>query len=172
MIRAARRRAGFTQHALAVAARTSQPTIAAYEAGRSEPTVATLERLLAVCGLELAVQPAASAVGWTRAAARSLGYHQAVAAKLLVEPDPTIAIARTNLCRLRANDPGGHGRRWLDEWDRLLGQPVDELVTAMLSRSPAAIDLRQMTPFAGALTSAERDRATVAGTRTRVARAS
>lgn len=111
-------------------------------------------------------------MGWTRAAARSLAYHQAVAAKLLTDADPVIDLARTNLERLRSNDPGGRGRRWLDEWDRLIGQPVDELVTAMLSGTPAAIDLRQMTPFAGAVSPAERDGAIASVTRTRVAHAS
>lgn len=49
----ARRRAGLTQRALAEAADTSQPAVAAIESGRKQPTVATLERLLRAAGTEL-----------------------------------------------------------------------------------------------------------------------
>lgn len=52
-LRTARRRAGLTQSALAAAAGTSQPAVAAIESGRKQPTVATLERLLRAAGTEL-----------------------------------------------------------------------------------------------------------------------
>ena len=60
-IRAARLRAGLTQHALAARAGTSQATISAYEAGRKQPSLRTLQRLLAVTGsrLEVVSEPAA-----------------------------------------------------------------------------------------------------------------
>lgn len=54
-LRRARRDAGLTQAALAARAGTSQATVAAYEAGRKAPAVATLERLLASAGVRLAV---------------------------------------------------------------------------------------------------------------------
>lgn len=46
-----------TQVELARAAGTSQPTIARYEAGRSEPRASTLERILAACGQRLEATP-------------------------------------------------------------------------------------------------------------------
>ena len=49
MLRKARKASGLTQAALARSARTSQPAVAAYEAGTRTPTLATLERLLAAC---------------------------------------------------------------------------------------------------------------------------
>jgi hypothetical protein len=52
-IRAARRMAGFSQSQLARLGGTSQPTLAAYETGRKQPTVATLSRILAVTGVRL-----------------------------------------------------------------------------------------------------------------------
>jgi len=52
-ILAARRTAGFSQSQLARLGRTSQPTLAAYETGRKQPSVATLSRLLAVTGVRL-----------------------------------------------------------------------------------------------------------------------
>ena len=55
ILRAARQGAGISQEELAERARTSQPTIAAYEAGRSVPRLETLERLLDACGYDLAL---------------------------------------------------------------------------------------------------------------------
>lgn len=49
----ARLRAGMSQHQLAVAARTSQPAIARLERGRANPTLGTVERVLAAVGLKL-----------------------------------------------------------------------------------------------------------------------
>jgi transcriptional regulator with XRE-family HTH domain len=53
MLRLARSRAGFTQRRLAHLAGTSQATLAAYETGRKQPSLATLSRLLAACGARL-----------------------------------------------------------------------------------------------------------------------
>ncbi len=53
LIRTVRRRRGLTQAALARAARTSQPVVSAYEAGRRDPTYGTLRRLIAAAGEEL-----------------------------------------------------------------------------------------------------------------------
>ena len=53
LLRTARTRAGLTQRALAAAAGTSQSAVAAIESGRKQPTVATIERLLAAAGTEL-----------------------------------------------------------------------------------------------------------------------
>jgi transcriptional regulator with XRE-family HTH domain len=61
-IRQARRQAGLSQAALAARAGTSQATISAYESGRKQPSVATLERLLAAAGARLTTQPAARPV--------------------------------------------------------------------------------------------------------------
>jgi transcriptional regulator with XRE-family HTH domain len=55
LLRTARTRAGLTQRRLALAAGTSQSAIATIESGRKQPTVATLERLLAAAGTELVV---------------------------------------------------------------------------------------------------------------------
>lgn len=53
LIRQARARAGLTKRALAAAAATSPSALVAYETGRRSPTVATLDRLLAACGLQV-----------------------------------------------------------------------------------------------------------------------
>jgi hypothetical protein len=53
IVREARRGAGLSQSALAQRAKTSQPAVARYEAGTATPSLATLERLLAACGVDL-----------------------------------------------------------------------------------------------------------------------
>lgn len=55
-VRAARVGAGLSQRELARRAGTSQATLSAYEAGRKQPSVATLQRLLSVTGAELVVR--------------------------------------------------------------------------------------------------------------------
>jgi transcriptional regulator with XRE-family HTH domain len=55
LLRDARRRAGFSQRTLAVRAGTSQSAVARYEAGGLQPSLPTLERLVAACGLTLEV---------------------------------------------------------------------------------------------------------------------
>jgi transcriptional regulator with XRE-family HTH domain len=61
-LRDARRRAGLTQAALARRAGTSQATVSAYERGSKQPSVETLDRLLAAAGARLVVEPAAAPV--------------------------------------------------------------------------------------------------------------
>jgi len=53
MLRHARRSAGLTQRALAAKTGVPQETIARIEAGRSDPRVETLDRLLEGCGYGL-----------------------------------------------------------------------------------------------------------------------
>ena len=154
-IRKRRQHAGLSQHALADAAATSQPTIAAYEAGRVVPSVPTLSRILESCGYALAVRPSTTHVRWTRVEEKSLAIHRAIAAKLLTDTTPVLAKARHNMVTLRDADLG-HASQLLDDWDRLLAGSVDEIVTIILARTQQAIDLRQMTPFAGVLTDSER----------------
>ena len=57
-LRDARGRAGVSQRGLAARTGVAQPTIARIEAGREDPRVATLARLLDACGLELQAAPA------------------------------------------------------------------------------------------------------------------
>jgi transcriptional regulator with XRE-family HTH domain len=52
-----RHAAGLSQGELARRARTSRPTLSAYEHGRKSPTLATTERLLAEAGYQLSAEP-------------------------------------------------------------------------------------------------------------------
>lgn len=94
----------------------------------------------------------------TREQIRSLWLHQAVARRIVIDPERTLHRARANLRRLRAAHPRGVAERWLGEWERLLDGPIDELVEALTSRSERGCELRQNSPFAGVLTQRERGR--------------
>lgn len=157
-LRRSRLAVGLSQLQLAAAAGTSQPTVAAYEAGRVVPNADTLERLLKACDHVIEIVPTSHPVRWTRVEERSLAIHRLVAARLLDDPVATLRKARKNLDTMRRVD-SGHSDRWFDEWDDVLQRPVDVIVTTMLARTQNGIDLRQVTPFAGVLSDAERRRA-------------
>ena len=65
ILQTARERAGLSRREAARRAHTSASTLAAYEAGRSIPSVETLERVLAALGsqLEVSLRPLASDEG-------------------------------------------------------------------------------------------------------------
>lgn len=146
-----RRRAGLTQRALARRAGTSQPTIAAYESGRKSPTLRTLERLARSCGLTAYV---VFVPPLTREDRRSLHLHAVVAEKFVIEPDATIAHARHNLATMRSVNP--HASPLLDEWKHILDAGVERICAVLVDPGEHARELRQVTPFAGVLTAAER----------------
>ena len=150
-VRVLRQVADRTQAELAEAAGTSQPTIAAYEAGRKSPTLRTVERLAEAAGLEATVtfHPP-----MTREDRRSLHLHRAIARRLEADPAAVLERARTNLALMRRDHPGAE--RLFREWEVLLDRPVPELVPVLTDPSLGARELRQVTPFAGVLTAAER----------------
>lgn len=152
-VRRLRREAGLTQKALAAKAGTSQSTIAAYEAGAKHPTWGTIERLAAAVGLE----PVVSFTPLLQYADfRSLCFHRAVAEALKRDPDRARERAGRHLRRLQHLHP--HAAGLLDQWERWLANPTDELVAKMLDPGPAAREMRQVSPFAGLLTPEERVR--------------
>ena len=148
-----RRAAGVTQTALANAAGTSQPTVAAYEKGRKSPTLGTLRRLAESVGLAMSVQ---FHPPLTREDRRSIWLHRAIARRLEERPGWAVRRAVETLKTMRRANPGA--RQLLDEWEVLLARPVPELVPVLTDPGPRARELRQVTPFAGALSAQERAR--------------
>lgn len=146
-----RARTGMSQRALARAAETSQPTIAAYESGRKAPTITTLRRLAEASGLEMSVQ---FLTPMTREDRRSLALHEAVARRLEAEPVRVLAKARANLRRMRDANPGAASI--MREWEVLLDRPIEDLVALLEDPGLRARELRHATPFAGVLTAPER----------------
>ncbi len=140
-----------TQAALAEAARTSQPTIAAYETGRKSPTLGTVGRLAESVGLAMSVHFHPSL---TREDRRSIWLHRAIADRLEERPGWVLRRARTTLKRMREANPGA--RQLLDEWGVLLKRSIPELIPVLIDPGPRARELRQVTPFAGVLSAEER----------------
>ena len=146
-----RRQAGVTQSRLAELAGTSQPTIAAYESGSKIPNLRTLHKLARALGLEARLQfvPAL-----TREDRRSLALHEAIVQRLIEDPVAVIARARKTLSLMIERHPGA--APLLTDWDSILRRPESEIVDLLLDPRPRARDLRQVTPFAGILSTAER----------------
>ena len=150
-IRLLRDLSDLTQAELAEAAGTSQPTIAAYEAGRKSPTLRTLRRLAEVVGFEATIgfhQP------MTREERRSLHLHRAIARRLERSPEWVLARARNTLSLMWENHP--EAEALFREWEVILNRPVSDLLPALTDPSPRSRELRQVTPFAGVLTAEER----------------
>ncbi|HEX9089716.1 MAG TPA: hypothetical protein VF867_19650 [Arthrobacter sp.] len=83
--------------------------------------------------------------------------HRAVAEKVSEDPQAVFSKARTNLGSMAARVRGPHAQGWVSEWKALVDAgDADRLVEVMLDPAERGIDLRQMTPFAGVLTQAER----------------
>lgn len=142
---------GWTQARLASSAGTSQPTIAAYESGTKSPTWRTVEQLAHAAGLACYpfVGPPMS-----RDQARSLALHEAIVSRLMADPQTVVAAARRNLAVMRGVNP--RAGALLDEWSTALDRPPGELASRMLDPSESARELRQVTPFAGVLTTRQR----------------
>jgi transcriptional regulator with XRE-family HTH domain len=150
-IRDLRNSAELTQTALARAAGTSQPAIAAYEAGQKSPTVSTLSRMARAVGLEASVEYHPPL---TREDRRSLELHRAIATRLARDPGPVLDQARRCLSRMCAS--AGSPSQPLREWTVLLERPLPALLALLTDPDPWARELRHVTPFAGVLTAAER----------------
>lgn len=140
-----------TQRELADAAETSQPTVAAYEAGAKSPTWRTVERMASSVGLAcypLVAEPL------TRDQERSLSLHGAIARELRARRSEAIKTARRNISRMRSLNP--HAIPLLDEWGRILEGTTDQIIARMLDPGEHGRELRQVTPFAGVLSPAKR----------------
>src|SRR5437867_6499758 len=91
--------------------------------------------------------------GHRTAELHALAYHRLVAERL---DERLVEEAARRLRRWReANriDP-----RWADEWERILAMPVPRIAKAISADTKRARELRQSSPFAGALTEHERRR--------------
>ncbi|WP_250286680.1 helix-turn-helix domain-containing protein [Frankia sp. CiP1_Cm_nod2] len=92
----------------------------------------------------------------TRDQARSLWLHQAVAGRLVTDPDGVLQAARENLTRLLEIHPSGVTRHWLTIWQDMLDAGPDVVLEILTSTTPHARDLRQNSPFACVLPETDR----------------
>lgn len=146
-----RRQTDLTQAELARRAGTSQPTVAAYEAGAKQPNLRTLSGMASAAGLELYAE---FIPPLTREDRRSLHLHRRLAERLMADPAGTLELARANLATMRAQNPAA--APLLDAWACILDWPVHAIAAEMTNPSQWHRDLRQVTPFAGILSAAER----------------
>ena len=86
------------------------------------------------------------------AEARSLAYHYIVAQRLRDDP-ALLERARARVAGWVASTPGAH---YVRAWANLLAQPVPDIVRLLIDDGDSARELRQSTPFAGALDARER----------------
>ncbi|WIB65529.1 helix-turn-helix transcriptional regulator [Curtobacterium sp. MCBD17_040] len=86
----------------------------------------------------------------------SFELHRAVAKKLIDDPDSVLSVVPDNLKKMRDRVHGPLAHEWLNEWERLTTSSVGALVDAMLATNEHAAELRQNSPFAGALSQDER----------------
>ena len=93
------------------------------------------------------------AVPGDRTHQRGLAYHRAVAAGLRKQ---SVADAKHVLYRWR--EQGRIDRLYAQRWDHILSMPLKDIREAITAVGADADDLRQTSPFAGALTEPERRR--------------
>lgn len=157
VIASTRRSIGWSMRELAAHLGVNVSTVSRMERSERDGTIqlSTLRRALDVMGRDLDVQP----VNRRREERVSMALHRAIADKLSSAPGPVLAVVPENLARIRRTVRGPAAHAWVDTWERLAGGPVDELISAMLDDTPRGRELRQNSPFAGALTADERLRA-------------
>ena len=90
---------------------------------------------------------------------RSRWLNIAVAGEVARDPDTVLRRAHANLELLQAKHPRGRGAMWLREWEKLLDGPVEDVLDVLTSQTPRARELRANSPFAGVLSSEDRDKA-------------
>ncbi len=91
--------------------------------------------------------------GHRTAELQALAYHRLVAERL---DERVVDEARRRLHRWRQE--GRIHPRWADEWERVLAMPLSKIASAISADTTLARELRQSSPFAGALTEQERRR--------------
>jgi excisionase family DNA binding protein len=92
----------------------------------------------------------------TREQEQSRWLHAAIAGRLVAEPDLVLARARANLDRFSAIHAGTMAAHWLGLWRDALDSGPDQVLTALVSETPQAAEMRQNSPFSGILPPEER----------------
>lgn len=87
---------------------------------------------------------------------RSLWLNTAVAGKLASDPRTVLRQARENLAAMQRVHTRGQGRRWLQEWERLLDGPPERIMEVLTAQTPYSREMRQNSPFGNALDADER----------------
>lgn len=163
LVRSRRTRLGLSQRAAARACGIPQSMLSRLEAGETQPSVSTLQRVLDGLGAELHLELRAPSAGESRREKqRSLWLNRMVVGELTRDPGSVIAIARDNIARWRDVHAGRASiLAALDRWEGILDEGVEAIVATLTGLSEEAEDLRQNSPFAGVLTPEQREQALV-----------
>jgi hypothetical protein len=124
-----------------------------HQAGRYRLAATMSRQREAAMELKLPDRKAKGESGHSRASARSLAYHSAVASRL---DRQMLDEARHVLRRWRQQDR--IDPRYAARWEAVLDQSLPEVRATLLDESTAGDDLRQSSPFAGLLSEPERRR--------------
>lgn len=92
----------------------------------------------------------------TREQEQSRWLHAAIASHLVAEPDLVLGRARANLDRFSSVHAGTMAAHWLGLWRNALDVGPDRVLTALVSETPQAAEMRQNSPFTGILPPGER----------------
>ena len=162
-LRAARRRLGLTQTALARISGVGRVTIARLEGGSSQDLRAgTLARLCGALGLEMAAVPSGRQARLERAVARAEERarraerrlaHVRLAAQLLSAPrsDAEALIAQARSVVDRWERDGLCSRHYVSRWRKLLAGPVGRVAQGLLGSTEWTDALLQNTPWSFAV---------------------
>lgn len=157
-LREMRRWHGLTQRELAQRCDIVQPVLAAYESGARVPGLKNLDRIARTLGAHVELVPVvrvgdlqADHPELLRDQLLSLALHYELGAMLLRDRNRIRAKALSNIATMREADPHGAARHWLDRWEELLTGSPGSLLSTMIDPSSDGNDLRQCSPFAGAM---------------------
>ncbi|TFB97862.1 MULTISPECIES: helix-turn-helix domain-containing protein [Cryobacterium] len=149
-----RRSVGWTVRDLAENLGVAPSTVTRMEQSERDDRIqlGTLKRALAVMGR----RPRVEVVNTRREERVTMELHRTLANRLRTDPQAVLDVVPDNLVRLRARLRSPIGQKWVDRWAELVDSPVDLLILGMLADTPEGRELRQNSPFAGALTQGER----------------
>ena len=158
IVRQVRLRSGLSQRALAEAAGTSGPTIADYEAGKKEPRLSTIQRLIEAGGFKLLVQIAPDRHERAIARQRQIRMGMAAATAIRVKerwPEAKV-LAMQQLAAMEEHVRGASATRLLRLWHRSLEQGPGFAAELLMRVGEEGDDLRQLSPFVGLFSDEER----------------
>ncbi|MFA4928606.1 MAG: helix-turn-helix transcriptional regulator [Patulibacter sp.] len=161
LLRATMKETGITQSDLSRISGVRQPSISQFLSGKADLSDKQLDRLLSCMGYRLEVVRRSVKPQLTRSERRSWRLHRALSAQLtpttLAEWHATI---EHNLERLSAGVSGQPHARNLDRWTSLVReQDVLGLHRVLTGLDRGSIEMREVSPLAGLLSSEDRQRA-------------
>ncbi|MHA6695603.1 helix-turn-helix domain-containing protein [Homoserinimonas sp. A520] len=149
-----RRAVGWTVRELAETLGVAPSTVTRMEQSERDGRIqlGTLQRALNVMGRS----PRIEVVNNRREDRVTMELHRELARKLREDPQFVLDVVPANLDRLRERLTSPIGQLWVNRWAELIDSPPETLIAGMLADTTEGRELRQNSPFAGALSQEER----------------